>query len=352
MGLFYEKALRPIFFRMDPELAHDRACAAMRLLSSMRGVCSGMARYNQNYIKPVKLFGLDFPNRVGLAAGMDKNGEFPNAAAAFGFGHVEIGTVTPAAQPGNPRPRLFRFPDEGAVVNRMGFNNHGSEAIAERLVRTFPRGKRLIPLGVNIGKGKATSLEQAVEDYLLCFRRLASQADYFTINVSSPNTSGLRDLQSAEYLDHLLQSLQVENTKLAKKLGHAPHPLLLKIAPDLNYREIDFVLEKLLQHAFSGIVATNTTIERPGGIGAEEKGGLSGLPLQAKSTAIINYIHKATGGRLPIIGVGGVDSVESAGAKLDAGAQLVQIYTSWIYRGPFHAATLARALKTREEDWI
>lgn len=352
MGLLYEKALRPIFFRMDPELAHDRACAAMRLLSSMRGVCRVMARYNQQCVKPVKLFGLEFPNRVGLAAGMDKDGEFPAAAAAFGFGHVEVGTVTPAAQPGNPRPRLFRFPDQGAIINRMGFNNQGSEAMAERLVRSFPRGKRLIPVGVNIGKAKATQLENAVEDYLTCFRRLGNQADYFTINVSSPNTSGLRDLQSAEHLDHLLSSLQAENQKLAKKLGHAPHPLLLKIAPDLSYREIDFVLEKLLQHSFAGIVATNTTIERPGGLGAEEKGGLSGLPLQAKSTAIINYIHKATEGRLPIVGVGGVDSPESAGAKLDAGAQLVQIYTSWIYRGPFHAATLARALKTREEEWI
>jgi dihydroorotate dehydrogenase len=352
MGLLYEKVLRPIAFRMDPELAHDRACSALRIMSSMRGMCRFMAHYNQNLIKPVKLFGLDFPNRVGLAAGMDKNGEFPAAAAAFGFGHIEVGTVTPAAQPGNPRPRLFRYPQYGAVVNRMGFNNQGAEAMSERLARNFPRGKRLIPLGINIGKAKATQLEQAVEDYLICFRRLGNQADYFTINVSSPNTSGLRDLQTAEHLDHLLYSLQAENLKLAKKLGHAPHPLLLKIAPDLSYREIDFVLEKLLQHSFAGIVATNTTIARPNGIGADEKGGLSGLPLAAKSNAIINYIHKSTQGRLPIIGVGGVDTPESAGAKLDAGAQLVQIYTSWIYRGPFHAAKLARALNTREKLWI
>ncbi len=352
MGLLYEKILRPAFFRMEPETAHDRGKTALMALSAVPPLCSLMARYNRESARPFELFGLEFPNRVGLAAGMDKDGEFPRAAAALGFGHVEVGTVTATAQPGNPRPRLFRFPEEGALINRMGFNNKGVDAMATRLAKHFPRGKRLIPVGVNIGKSKATALDKAVQDYITCFRRLAGQADYFTINVSSPNTQGLRELQTKAYLAELLSSLRSENVKLAKKLGHREHPMLLKIAPDLTFAEIDLVLELLLENKFSGIVATNTTTERPEGFPRDEKGGLSGLPLHRRSRGIINYIHKATEGKLPIIGVGGIDSPESAGASIDAGASLVQIYTSWVYRGPFHAAKLARSLKAREEVWI
>ena len=303
--------------------------------------------------RPVKLFGLEFPNRVGLAAGMDKNAEFCRAVEALGFGHAEVGTVTPQGQPGNPQPRLFRDVESESIVNRMGFNNSGAEAMAKRLSSEYPKAKRRMPIGVNIGKAKETPLEEAAEDYLSCFRTLADQADYFTVNISSPNTAGLRDLQSKAYLSELLSALCEENRSYAKRMGREPHPLLLKIAPDLTFREIDAVLETLLAVQFSGIIATNTTIARPKRFPLKETGGLSGGSfLGQRSREVVNYIHLSTQGKLPIIGVGGIDSPEAAGAMVDAGASLVQVYTAWIYKGPFLARQLARALKSRGEDWI
>ena len=240
MGCIYENIIRPILFKMEPEQAHDRGRTALMALSSVPALCALVRACNQvREDKPVKLFGLEFANRVGLAAGMDKDGEFPRAIEALGFGHSEVGTVTPQGQPGNPRPRLFRYPEQGALINRMGFNNKGAEAMLQCLSKHYPKGKRKMPVGVNIGKAKTTPLDQAVDDYLASFRTLADQADYFTINISSPNTPGLRELQTESYLRDLLTTLRDENRSYAKKLGHQPHPMLLKIAPDLTYAEID-----------------------------------------------------------------------------------------------------------------
>jgi len=354
MGFIYENIVRPVLFKMEPEQAHDRGRAALMSLGSLPTFCSLMRYMNQvREDKPVKLFGLEFPNRVGLAAGMDKDGEFPRAIEALGFGHAEVGTVTPQAQPGNERPRLFRCPDHGALINRMGFNNKGSEAMLHALTKNYPKGKRRMPVGINIGKAKMTPLDKAVDDYLACFRQLADQADYFTINISSPNTPGLRELQSEAYLRDLLSTLRDENLSHAKKLGRTPHPLLLKIAPDLSYQEIDRIVSVLLDLDYSGIIATNTTLHRPADLKSDEAGGLSGgLYLRRRSNEVINYIYRSTEGKLPIIGVGGVDSVEAAGEKIDAGASLVQLYTGWVYRGPFFARELAKAMKSSGEDWI
>lgn len=354
MGCIYENIIRPALFRMEPEQAHDRGRTLLMAMGATPTLCGLIRRYNQvREDRPVKLFGLEFPNRVGLAAGMDKDGEFARAIEALGFGHSEVGTVTPQAQPGNPRPRLFRHPEHGALINRMGFNNKGAEAMLNSLSKSYPKGKRGMPVGVNIGKAKATPLDQAVDDYLSCFRTLADQADYFTINISSPNTAGLRELQSEAFLRDLLTTIRNENLCYAKKLGHAPHPLLLKIAPDLTFPQIDQIVEVLLDLQYDGIIATNTTTARPVNFSSNETGGMSGgADLRRRSTQIINYIHRSTSGKLPIIGVGGIDSVEAAGEKMDAGASMVQIYTGWVYRGPFFARELAAALKSRGADWI
>lgn len=354
MGFIYENIVRPTLFRLDAEQAHERGRQALMTMGRLPFLSKAVRAFNQvSEDKPVKLFGLEFPNRVGLAAGMDKDGEYPKMIEALGFGFTEVGTVTPQGQPGNPKPRLFRYPEHKAVINRMGFNNKGSEAMLQSLSKDFPKGKRQIPLGINIGKAKETPLEKAVDDYLACFRTLADQADYFTINISSPNTQGLRELQSKKYLWELLNAIREENLANAKRLGHDPHPLLLKIAPDLSYREIDVILEVLTDLDYSGIIATNTTISRPAGFNSDETGGMSGhKQLRDQSTKLINYIYKSTEGKLPIVGVGGIDSVEAAGEKVDAGASLVQIYTGWIYKGPFFAKELAKALKSKGEDWI
>jgi dihydroorotate dehydrogenase len=354
MGCIYENIIRPICFRMEPEQAHDRVAQMLKLMGATPMLCSMVRRFNQVCEdKPVQLFGLEFSNRVGLAAGMDKDGEFPRAIEALGFGHAEVGTVTPQGQPGNPRPRLFRFPEENAIINRMGFNNKGSEAMLNSLTHQYPKGKRRMPVGVNIGKAKATPLDQAVDDYLASFRTLADQADYFTVNISSPNTPGLRELQTESYLRALLTTLRDENRSYAKKLGHKPHPMLLKIAPDLSYAEIDQIVSVLLDLGYDGIIATNTTITRPSGFTSNETGGMSGgTDIRKRSNDVINYIYRSTEGKLPIIGVGGIDSPEAAGEKMDAGASMIQIYTGWIYRGPFFAKELAQALKFHGENWI
>lgn len=354
MSDIYKNLLRPLFFRMEPEEAHDSACYFLKLMASLPFVCDVFRKYNLiEGDKPIELFGLEFPNRVGLAAGMDKDGQFPSAIEAFGFGHVEVGTVTPEAQPGNPRPRLFRETKHNGLINRMGFNNKGAEAMLRSLELGFPRNKRKIPLGVNIGKAKVTPLEKAVEDYSKSFSILADQADYFTINVSSPNTQNLRQLQSREYLSIILDTLQKQNLALSKKMGRSPHPILLKTAPDLSFEEIDVILELLLEYNYSGIIASNTTVQRPENIIHDEMGGYSGGAFIHKlSNEVIRYISKATDGRLPIVGVGGIDSPESAGEKIDAGASLVQIYTSWIYNGPLFGRELARALQEKDKTWV
>jgi len=352
MGALYEKIMRPALFRLDSERAHELAVDSMAFLGRLAPVCrmlEALGRVSPASFRPVEAFGLRFPNAVGLAAGFDKNARAWTAAAALGFGHVEVGTVTAVAQPGNPRPRMFRYPGQEALINRLGFNNEGSEAVAARLSRHPPRGKRRIPLGVNLGKSRVAEIDRATEDYLASFARLADLADYVVLNVSSPNTPGLRQLQDESRLRELLSAVVEANKGRAARPGGARVPILLKIAPDLGFAQIDAVLGVVADHGLDGLIATNTTLARPGVFaGIAEAGGLSGAPLRARSTEIINYVSRATEGRLPIIGVGGITDVGSAAEKLDAGACLVQIYTGMVYRGPFFAAELARALADRQ----
>lgn len=354
MGFFYEHLVRPMLFRQDPEAAHDFGVTALDYLSRLGFVCRVMQRHNApRRVKPIEVWGIPFPNAVGLAAGMDKNARIWRSAGALGFGFIEIGTVTQHKQSGNDRPRMFRYPEQGAILNRMGFNNDGAEAIAARLKKSLAAKHRPIPIGVNLGKSKITPLDQAASDYLASFHLLADYADYFAINVSSPNTPGLRDLQGANYLPELLRELVAANRGRARKLGAKPKPMLLKIAPDLSFREIDDILETLLGAEFDGIIATNTTIAREGPMArVTESGGISGRPLHRRACEVVKYIHLSTHGKLPIIGVGGIDSPESAGRMVDAGAALVQIYSGMIYKGPFFAKEVAQALAPRHQGWI
>jgi len=352
MGLLYEKMIRPALFRFDSERAHEIGVDAMALLGGLaplRRALEAWTRLPAARNRPVGAFGLKFPNAVGLAAGFDKNARAWPAAAALGFGHVEVGTVTALAQPGNDRPRMFRYPAQEAVINRMGFNNEGSEAVAARLARQPGPGRRRIPLGINLGKSKVAGLGQATADYLASFARLADHADYLVLNVSSPNTPGLRQLQDEGPLRELLGAVTAANRDRAARPGSRRVPVLLKIAPDLSFPQIDAVLGVIAEFGLDGIVATNTTLARPGWFARiEEAGGLSGAPLRRKSTEVINYIARATAGRLPIVGVGGIGDAASAGEKLDAGATLVQVYTGMIYRGPFFARDVALALADRQ----
>lgn len=354
MGLFYQKLIRPILFRQDPERAHDYAIFALKFLGDLGPIRKLFELYNKTDTKPIDLFGLRFPNRVGIAAGFDKNAECIKATAALGFGHIEVGTITLHRQPGNPKPRLFRFLDEEAIINRMGFNNDGANKVANRLAKTLHHPpKNLPPIGINIGKSKATPLEEAVNDYIGSFHLLADYADYFTINVSSPNTPGLRSLQNKEYLLDLLTALKKANTDRAKKMGTKTIPMLLKISPDLSFPQIDDILEIIQNLGFSGIVATNTTLQRPGAFKTIDcPGGLSGRPLHSLSVDVIKYIALKTNYSLPIIGVGGIMGPESAQKIIDAGASLVQIYTGLIYEGPFLGKIIARALASQDKDWV
>lgn len=352
MGAPYEKLLRPLLFRMDPERAHELAVHLMAALGRLGPACRVLEAVNRlppGVFRPVEALGLRFPNAVGLAAGFDKNASAWPAAAALGFGHVEVGTVTAVAQPGNPRPRVFRFPASEAVINRLGFNNQGAEAVAARLSRQPPVGKRRIPLGVNLGKSKVADIDRAPEDYLASFARLADHADYLVLNVSSPNTPGLRQLQDESRLRELLAAVTGAGRARAALPGKVRVPILLKIAPDLTFPQIDAVITVVGDFGLDGIVATNTTLARTGAFaGVSEAGGLSGAPLRGRSTEIVRYVARATGGRVPVIGVGGITDARGAAEKLDAGACLVQVYTGMIYRGPFFAAALARGLADRQ----
>lgn len=352
MGKYYEKLIRPVLFRQDPEHAHEKAVLAMRRLAALPPLCRALEAATQlsaTRSKPIEAFGLKFPNHVGLGAGFDKNAEGWPAAAALGFGHVEVGTITALAQPGNPKPRVFRYPAHEAVINRMGFNNEGCDAVAERLARQPQPGHRRIPVGVNLGKSKVTAIEDATADYLKSFGRLADYADYLVLNVSSPNTPNLRQLQDESRLRELLAAITSANRDRVSASKRRV-PVLLKIAPDLTWPQVDAVLGVIAENGLDGIIATNTTLARPGFFETvDQAGGLSGAPLRRRSTDIIKYIARSTAGKLPIIGVGGIMDAASAAEKLDAGATLVQIYTGLIYRGPFFAADLARALADRQK---
>lgn len=319
--------IRPLLFALDAERAHELTLRLIALGDSL-----GVVPPAPVDGKPVEVMGLHFPNRVGLAAGLDKDGTAVDGLSRLGFGFLEIGTVTPRPQPGNPKPRLFRLPEHQAIINRMGFNNAGVDALLERLASVRYRGI----LGVNIGKNFDTPIEKAVDDYLVCLDKAYRHASYVTVNVSSPNTKNLRQLQGISELDGLLAALKSRQTALADK--HGRHvPLALKIAPDLEQSQIIDIADALRRHRIDAVIATNTTLGRDGVEAsplAAEAGGLSGGPLFEKSTAVIRSLSRALAGELPIIAAGGITSGERARAKIDAGAALVQIYSGLIYRGP------------------
>jgi dihydroorotate dehydrogenase len=335
MSTAYERFVRPILFAIDPETAHHGAIACLGAASRSRGALRALSAFRPTD-RPKTVFGLHFRNPIGLAAGLDKNGVAIPAWAALGFGLVEIGTVTAKAQPGNPRPRIFRFPEQHALINRLGFNNDGADVIARRIA--YWRGSKFWPgecrVGINIGKSRGTPLEQAIDDYLYSFRRLEPVADYIVINVSSPNTPGLRDLQSAGQLSHLLGALRGENCS---------KPLLVKIAPDLSTGELEDVIRISEHHQISGIIATNTTLDHSAiAASVDQAGGLSGTPLRTKSTEFVRAIRAKS--RIPLIASGGILDAPSAREKFEAGAQLIQLYTGLIYRGPGLLREIARAL--------
>ena len=313
-------------FSLDPETAHHFAIGMLRQASRVDLALKAL-RIFQPPPKPKTVFGLTFPNPIGLAAGFDKNGVALPAWEALGFGFIEIGTVTAKAQPGNPRPRIFRFPEQQALINRLGFNNDGADAVAERLreLRESGRWPR-VPVGINIGKSKVTPVEEAAADYRYSFQRLHPFADYIALNISSPNTPGLRSLQTRESLSILLRAIREENQAARK-------PIVIKIAPDLSPAELEEIITVCEENEIAGIVATNTTLDHSA-ISPErnQEGGLSGEPLKEKSTAFVRTI--STRSKIPVIASGGIFDVESAKEKLGAGAQLLQVYTGYIYRGP------------------
>ncbi len=321
--------LRPILFRLDPETAHNLTLSGLKAAHAL-GLSGLVARRPSD--DPRTVMGLTFPNPVGLAAGLDKNGECINGLAALGFGFIEIGTVTPLPQPGNPRPRLFRLPEAQGIINRMGFNNGGVDALIENVQRAKYRGI----LGINIGKNAATPIEKAADDYLICLRKVYAHASYVTVNISSPNTKNLRQLQGGDELDALLAQLKAEQLKLAEAHGRYV-PLAVKIAPDLDNEQIKQIAALLAKHRIDAVIATNTTLSREGVENlphGNETGGLSGAPVRDKSTAVIRTLATELQGALPIIGAGGILSGADAAEKIRAGAALVQVYSGLIYRGP------------------
>jgi len=326
---------RPLLFGLDPERAHDVALGMLDACERL-GIRSGAAAHC-----PRRVMGIEFPNPVGLAAGLDKNGDHIDALAMLGFGFLEVGTITPRPQPGNPRPRLFRLPRLRALINRMGFNNAGVDHLVERVQRARYRGV----LGINIGKNFDTPLERAVDDYLVCLRKVYPVAAYVAINISSPNTADLRRLQQPAALDALLATLKAEQRALADRYGKYV-PLAVKIAPDLDDSQIAAIAAALIRHAIDGVIATNTTVTRPtvGDRHADEAGGLSGAPLHGMALDVVRKLRARLGAGFPIIGVGGIMSGADARAMASAGADLVQLYTGLIYRGPALVRTTADAL--------
>ncbi len=329
--------LRPLLFKLDPETAHRVTFSALQQAQRL-----GLIKKPQIVCTPHSLMDLHFPNPVGLAAGLDKNGEYLDALAALGFGFIEIGTVTPRPQPGNPPPRIFRIPQAQAVINRLGFNNQGVDQLISNVKRSNYRGI----LGINIGKNFDTPIENAVDDYRIGLRKVYQHASYVTINISSPNTQNLRQLQAADALDRLLGQLKLEQTELAQQFGKYI-PLLVKIAPDLDNEQIASIAALLQKHRIDGVIATNTTLARTGieqlSV-AQQNGGLSGAPLTQRSTAVIHQLQALLQGSLPIIGVGGILTAQDARNKMQAGASLIQLYTGLIYHGPALIEEITRSI--------
>lgn len=332
-------ALRPLLFSLNPETAHE---VTLKLLNA--AYVSGLSKliYPKTDPKPVNVMGLDFNNPVGLAAGLDKNGDYIDALAALGFGFIEIGTVTPRPQPGNPKPRLFRLPEHQAIINRMGFNNLGIDHLLAQVKQSRYPGI----LGINIGKNVDTPIEQAADDYLIGLRKAYAAASYITINISSPNTKNLRQLQQGDEIKSLISALKEEQLKLQREYGKYV-PLALKIAPDLSTDEITHIAKLLLEFEIDGVIATNTTIARDMIANhplANEAGGLSGAPVKKKSTLVVRGLAAELNGKIPIIAAGGILSADDAREKFSAGARLVQVYSGLIYRGPQLIADIVRSL--------
>jgi dihydroorotate dehydrogenase len=322
------RAVRPFLFALDPETAHDLSLKSLDCLQCLGAVPMGAPAPRM----PVRVMDIDFPNPVGLAAGLDKDGAHIDGLAALGFGFLEVGAVTPRPQPGNPKPRLFRLPEAEALINRLGFNSHGVDVFVENLRRSRYRGI----LGVNIGRNFDTPNERAADDYIACLRKVYPHASFVTVNISSPNTKNLRALQQAGELDALLASLTAERDRLAQQHGKRV-PLALKVAPDLDEAGIEAVADRVAARGIDAVIATNTTLSREGVEhlpNSHEQGGLSGAPLKARATAVVAKLRRALPGKVSIIGVGGIASAADAREKLDAGASLVQLYTALVYRGP------------------
>ncbi len=345
MALVPYALTRPFLFGLDPEAAHDLTLGALARVQHTPLVCAvAQTRVDD----PVSVAGLRFPNRIGLAAGLDKNGRCIDGLGAMGFGFIEVGTVTPKAQPGNPKPRMFRLPEANALINRLGFNNDGLAAFVANVKRARFRQRGGI-LGLNIGKNAATPIERAVDDYLLCLDGVYPHADYVTVNISSPNTQNLRALQGDAALDALLTAVQERKAALARQHGRRV-PIFVKIAPDLTLDQIDSIAATLRRCGIDGVIATNTTVERDAVKSLRhgaEAGGLSGAPVFAASNRVIAQLRAALGADYPIIGVGGVMSGADAKAKIAAGADLVQLYTGFIYKGPELVTQAAQALAHR-----
>ncbi len=342
----YKFLLRPFLFLFDPEAVHH---FTFKLIRFSHTIGLGSIFRNCYVVKNPKLerelFGLTFPNPVGLAAGFDKDAKLYKELSNFGFGFIEIGTVTPKPQVGNPKKRLFRLKSDNAIINRMGFNNGGVEAAVERLKKN-----KGVLIGGNIGKNKVTPNDEAVNDYLICFESLFNYVDYFVVNVSSPNTPNLRALQDKEPLKKLLITLQEKNKKmLLRAQSRSPKPILLKIAPDLTDSQLMDIIDIVSETKIDGVIATNTTISREGltSENKEEMGGLSGMPLTKRSTEVIRFLSEKSNKSFPIIGVGGIHTVEDALEKLDAGASLIQLYTGFIYEGPVLVKNINKALLKR-----
>jgi dihydroorotate dehydrogenase len=347
MSLIYKSLVRPLLFRKDPEDSHERILCLLARLEMFSEVLEGFYQVEDERLV-VKLGALTFPNPVGLAAGFDKNALAPKMLSAFGFGFMEVGAITAQAQPGNPKPRLYRLPEDDALINRLGFNNEGAAAIAKRLERLRVRGKRpKIPLGLNIGRTKIVETRDAVTDFLSCFETLFPHGDFFTLNVSSPNTPNLRDLQEKTLLRELVSAVQEKNRQLSERANIGLKPVFVKIAPDMDFSQLDEIVEVIDQAQLSGIVATNATafmregLISPHGV---EPGGLSGRPITKAVTRFIAHIYKITQGRLTIIGVGGIFNAQDAYDKLRAGANAVQIYTGWVFEGPAAVKRINRGL--------
>ena len=348
MSLLPYSLARPFLFKMDPEAAHELTIESLAKIQHSPLMClASQAKISD----PVRLAGLDFPNRVGLAAGLDKNARCIDAWGALGFGFIEVGTVTPKGQPGNPKPRMFRIPEKDALINRLGFNNDGLDAfianVRKSKLRQSPKAGAML-LGLNIGKNAATPIERATDDYLVCLAGVYPHADYVTVNISSPNTKNLRALQSDEALDQLLGALAARRAELAQQHG-AYKPVFVKIAPDLDEAQVAVIADTLKRHGMDGVVATNTTLSRDAVKGlkhGEEAGGLSGAPVLEASNAVIRQLRARLGRDYPIIGVGGILSGADALSKIEAGADVVQIYSGLIYRGPGLVTEVARALQS------